>query len=231
MTTNVQTSRLAYLLGLRTPPIALDPKTSWQTSVSWQDAFYGTGARQGVLGSNSAITHQIDASSSLRFGYDVLKGSGATPFVFDAVPVGDLINRLSLQYSQFGTKSPAVTTAFGAGVSYSFLDSTVSVNGAYGESAGRYHWGLGAEYNLGTQVLTISTDAGLAIGQGAYFTVQAVYNTSSQQFQDLDYLITARICECIDVALKYRQVRQEIWFEMGLIAFPETRFQFQVPRP
>ena len=70
-----------------------------------------------------------------------------------------------------------------------------------------------------------------ALGRGTYFTIQAIYNTGVSGFEDLDYIITSRLCDCIDISLKYRQVRQEIWLEVGLAAFPQSRLQLQLPGP
>ncbi len=55
--------------------------------------------------------------------------------------------------------------------------------------------------------------------------------TGVNSFEDLDYILTSRLCDCIDLSLKYRQVRKEIWFEIGLSAFPSARVQFQRTGP
>jgi len=59
----------------------------------------------------------------------------------------------------------------------------------------------------------------VAFGRGTYFSIVAIYNTAINAFEDLDYILTSRLCDCIDFAFKYRQVRGEIWLEVGLSAF------------
>ncbi len=211
----VETSRFQYLLGLNAPAVALSGETSWAASASWQDAFYGTGARQGVLRLDGAITIQIDSPSSLKLGYDRLGVFGTTPFAFDAIDPKDLINDLSLEYFRTVVREVEVTSTFHYGVSYSFLDQTPSLIIGYKEDdPERFNWGLDAEYDLVSQDVKLTTNSGLAIGRGTNFSIHAIYHSSTGQFEDLDYLITSQLRECINLELQYRQVRQEIFLEI-----------------
>lgn len=225
-----ETSRWQYRLAVVTDPLLLGPRTVWRTWASWQDAFYGTGARQSVFQIDSSLTHTLDTRSSLALEYRVLEVLGATPFLFDSVPVDDRKHTLSLFYTRTGGRPPSLSTLFIAGATQNFRDRTLSLASWYGErSPDRYHWGLGVEYNLTTQAWALTTDSGLSLGRGTYFRIQATYNLTAGVFAELDYIVTSRICDCIDLSLKYRQARQEIWFEVGLTAFPESRFQFLLP--
>ena len=218
------TSRLQYRIGLSTPSVALGPNTTWQATVSWQDSFYGTGQRYGVVRAASSIVHVLNPRSTLGLNYRAVQVFGATPFVFDAVQAEDIVHELNLQYTLTGNRGPELLTRFTTGSTYYFMDRSVSLNVGYGERVpNRYHWGLGVEYNLSGRFWKISTDTGLSVGRGTYLTVQAIYNTGTRLFEDLDYIIVSRICDCIDLSLTYRQVRQEIWFQIGLAPFPSIR--------
>ena len=58
--------------------------------------------------------------------------------------------------------------------------------------------------------------------------VSAIYNARLAAFEDIDYMLR-RICDCIDVVIRYRQVRREFSIELGLVGFPERDAPF-VPR-
>lgn len=236
--TDVSASRLQYLLGARTMlPIPLAPALSLQAAASWQSAFYGTGDRQHVVRIDADLTRQLTVNSTLTLGYKLVEVIGATPFLFDSVELEDQLHRLTLQYGQSGRRG-ALETRVGAGTTYYFRDPLATINPGIAANLGygerlpeRYHWWLSGEYNLATRALKVTTDSGLSLGRGTYLTVQAIYNTTTRLFEDLDAIFAARLCDCIDVSLKYRHVRQEIWFEVGLAAFPELRLQQLVTSP
>lgn len=231
----ISTSRLQYQIGLSTTPIPLGPRTMWSTTALWQDGYYGNGARQGVLNLHSSLSHQLNPSSSITLRYRLVSVSGATPFVFDAITPESRVHDLSLQYAQTGVRAAEVQTTFTLGTTYYFGDTPVlrggtvvsflpgpsaSLNIGYGERVPtRYHWSFSTEYNLTARVVRVWTDSGLALGRGTYFTIQAIYNTQISTFEDLDYVLTSRFCDCIDVSLRYRQVRAEIWLQVGLTGF------------
>ena len=133
-------------------------------------------------------------------------------------------------YGQSGIRGPA-STVFNTGVAYDFRAQSPSLILGYGDrvSAG-YHWGITAEYNLSTTDTKLTVDTGRSIGYGTYATVQAIYHTLTGTFEELDFVITSRLCDCLDVALVYRHARQEIWLEIGLVAIPQSRLQFLIPR-
>jgi hypothetical protein len=184
-----------------------------------------------VTRANVGAAYDLAPRRSLRLTYTLLEDAGATPFLFDAVDPDDLTNEASLLYHRAGERGPAAT-AFRTGLSYKFRDATTSVVLGYGERiAARYHWDVTAEYNLVTTDTTLTVDLGSALGYGTYATVAAVYHTLTRTFEDLDFTVTARLCDCLDVSLVYRQVRREIWVQVGLSAFPSPRLQFQPTAP
>ncbi len=211
----VDTTRFTYVVGLDMHQLPLGSSFFWDASASWTDAFYGTGARQGVLQIDAGITDQLDASSSIRLAYDRLSVFGASPFVFDTIESDKVSQDLSLTYSRTGVRGGEVETAYTYGVSYSFLDQSISFDWEYRERApDRFHWGIKAEHDLATGALKLTTDSGLALGWGTEFTVQATdFKTDTGTFKDLDYILTWRV-ECVDYQLKYRQVQGEIWFQV-----------------
>lgn len=230
-TSGIRTSRTQYTLGLRSSPLALGPRTTVQAGVSWSDAAYGTGARQAVWLADLTLTHALSARESLQLAYSLLDVHGATPFAFDAIAAADRIHRATLLYTRTGERG-AASTALSTGLAYNFRDSTTSVILGYGERVpARYHWAITAEYNLVSTNTRLTVDAGHTLGRGTYGTISGIYNTLTGAYEDLDLTVTSRLCDCLDVSLKYRYVRQEIWFEIGLSAFPQTRLQFQFARP
>jgi len=223
--TGLETSRSRYELRLHTVQMALDARTTFSGSLGLQYAHYGTGARYSVGRGDLTVAYRLDAESSLSLQYRLLDTDGATPFVFDAVPEADKFHTLGLQYTRTYPRTPLITATYSAGVSYNFRDRTPSVNAGFGQRVPEvYHWNLGTEYNLTTRAVKLSTDSGVAIGHGTYVTVQAWYFPQTGQFEDLDLFVTSRLCNCFDLTLKYRHVRQEFWLEIGLS--PDTQVAF-----
>jgi LPS-assembly protein len=60
------------------------------------------------------------------------------------------------------------------------------------------------------------------------FAVSAVYNARLAKFEDIDYTLRG-ICDCVDVVVRYRQIRREVSIEFGLLGFVERGAPF-VPR-
>lgn len=231
LTSGAQTTRQQYLIGIDTQAVRLGTRASARALVTWQEAFYGTGARQGVLRVSASTGYLLAPGTALSLTYDRVGVTGATPFLFDAIAVTDRINEVGLQLSASGTGRSGISWEATLGSVYSFRDQAVYLTGVFGQAGADFHWRLGARYGLTATYLRLTADIGLAIGRGTDFTIQAIYDAHVREFRDLDFIITSRLCDCIDVALKYRQVRQEIWFEIGLSAFPQSRLQFQFPRP
>lgn len=229
---NVETTRLQYSVGLQTAAIRLGPQTDWRTSWTWQEAAYATGDRQGVLRLESALMHHLATDATLTLGYGALRVFGATPLAVDAIDPVNLFDALSLTYQKQGLREEFIATTCTAGASYDYLTASPSVSVGYGERMpNHYHWAISPEYNLTTHAVTLISDTGVALGTDTYFTVQAKYDTAATQFTDLDYIVTARIGDCFDVSVKYRQVRQELWISLSLSAFPQAVVQFQLQGP
>jgi len=227
---NVETTRLQYVVGLETPAIKFGPQTDWQTGWNWTGATYGTnifdpsGDRQSILRLNSTITHRLAPDATLTLGYNVLRVYGVTPLAVDAIDPEDLIDEVRLGYQKTGMRGDEIGTTFKMGAFYDYrpdpvfsITNTTSIYAAYGERVSRrYHWEAGTEYNLDTQVVTLLTDTGIALGTDTYFAVQTRYNTTTTLFEELDYIVTAQILDCFELMVKYRQARQQLTIGIGL---------------
>jgi len=219
-TTGVRTARTQYAVAVRAPELPLGPRMALSASASWTEGFYGTAARYGVLRGSVAVTYRLGPARLLSFNYHVVSPAGTTPFLFDAVPSDELVHRGLFLYTQTGRRGAEATT-FQAGAGYDFLTSSPVALLGYGRRLPeRYHWMLTGEYNLSTTDIMLTADAGMAVGLGTYVTVQAVYHTLTGAYEDVDYFITARLCDCFEVRVKYRQVRRELWLEIGLSPSP-----------
>jgi hypothetical protein len=229
---NVDTSRFQYILGLATPKIRLGPQTDMRLSWNWQDATYGTGTRQQIVTSQSAITHQLGPDTTLTLSYQALLVSGVTPLALDTVNPNDIINELDLTYQRNGTREERIATIVTGGLSYDYLATQPSVFTTYGERIPQqYNWQLGPKYNLTTHQVSVLSDTGVALGTDVYFTVQAEYNTTTTLFKDLDYILTAPIADCFELSIKYRQIRQELWISLGVSPVPRYGAQFTPQGP
>jgi hypothetical protein len=82
---------------------------------------------------------------------------------------------------------------------------------------------LGFRYNLDLAELTTTLDAGVPLSPSARLSVYAEYNARTAAFTEFDYTLRARICDCFEVSVRYRQVRRELWIQFGLS--PDTRVQ------
>jgi lipopolysaccharide export system protein LptA len=230
-TTGLRATRAQYGIGFRVPTLTLAPHLTFQGTAAWSDAVYGTGDRQGIVRANLGFTQELSPRRSLLLSYNVLEVLGGTPFLLDAVDPTDLVNKATLVHSQTGTRGP-VSTVVNAGGGYDFRSRSPLLILGYGEHlTARYHWGVTAEYNLHTTDTELTVGVGRTVGNGTYATVQGIYHTLTSTFEDLDFIVTSRLCDCLDLTLVYRHTRQEIWLEVGLAAAPQSRFQLLAPRP
>ncbi|MGQ0568793.1 MAG: hypothetical protein ACT4P5_04560 [Armatimonadota bacterium] len=92
----------------------------------------------------------------------------------------------------------------------------------------RYRVTARMAYNAAVPETKFSGSAAVIISPSLEFGVSAVYNTRLAGFEDIDYTIRG-ICDCVDVVVRYRQVRREFSIEFGLIGIGE-RPGFFVPR-
>jgi lipopolysaccharide export system protein LptA len=232
----VDTWRAQYTIELTTPAISLGPQIDWQTSWKWQDITYGTGARQSVLRTHSAVTHYLTTDATLTLDYNVVRVYGGTPLALDLINPDDLIDRLRLGYTKTGIREDVIATKWRTGPFYDFPTSTMSFEVAYGERIPkRYNWEFNPQYNLNTRVVTLISDTGIALGTDTYFTVQANYNTATTVFTDLDYILTAQIRSCVELSVEYRQMRQQLLISVGLPTggqgSPQAQTRANLPQP
>ncbi len=193
--TGVQSSRFQYTVGVSADRVTLGPVTSAGISVSYQQATYSVGAIQGVLRVNADVTHQLSESTTLSATYGLVEVTGGSPFAFDAVALGDRIHEIAVMVNHRGLRLGSLETELLGGTTYSFRDNSTA-------------------YTAG---VAVATSGGISIG------AQASYNATAGIYKDIDYFIAARICDCFIAKLRYRQVRQQIWFDLGLIGFTEPQ--------
>lgn len=86
-------------------------------------------------------------------------------------------------------------------------DSTVALSVAHTRPA--YRFSAGVAHNFVIPETTLSAGAGYRVSPSFFVDVSAVYNLRTQAFEDIDYTVTYT-CDCLNVAVRYRQVRQEI---------------------
>jgi len=223
--TNTQTARSQFTIAATTPAFQLGPSTDWRTSWNRQEVTYGTPAWQGVLRMQSAVVHRLAADTTLSLGRTILRVDCSPsvtpcmpPLALDKIDPVDLVDELRLQLAKTGLRDDGITTTTTtAGAFADNISNTTSVFVGYGERiANRYNWQLVPQYNLNTRVITLNSDTGIALGTDAYFTVQAQYNTSTTQFVDLDYILTAQVSGCFTLSVEYRQMRQQLIIGLGL---------------
>lgn len=83
-------------------------------------------------------------------------------------------------------------------------------------------------HNAAVPETVLSGGLSLAVTPTLELGVSAAYNTRLSAFDDIDYTLR-RVCDCIDVVVRYRQVRQEISIEFGLVGITKRQGAF-VPR-
>lgn len=198
--TGVQSSRLQYQVGVTANRVTLAPGTSAGISASYLQAAYGIGGMQGVWRVNADLAHQLGPSTTLSLTYGLVEVIGGTPFAFDAIALGDRIHEVAMLVNHRGARVGSLETDLLGGVMYSFRDSSTT-------------------YTAG---VAVTTPGGISVG------AQASYNVTTGIYKDIDFFVAARICDCLTAKLRYRQVRKEIWFDLGVIAFSEPRPQLPI---
>ncbi len=193
--TRLESPRFQYQVGVVTDRVTLAPATSAGISASYLQATYGTGDLQGVLRVNADLSHRLDASTTLSMTYSLVEVSGGSPFAFDTVALEDRIHEVAVIVDHTGLRLGSLETELLAGGTYSFRNSSITYTAGF----------------------AVTTPGHVSFG------VQATYNSSTQAYKDIDYFLSARLCDCFQAVLKYRQIRHEIWFEVGLLAFLEPR--------
>lgn len=228
ITTGAAASRTWAQIDLAFPTAQLGERTSLAASLSYRNAWYGTGAWQATATGNVDLIQTLTPQTSFTLSYRVLDHpSGTSPFLFDTIPVADRVNQVSALFNRSGVSlGPFASTVFG-GVGYSFRDTApLVILGFSGRSAKQLTLAMTGTYNLTASELKVSMDTGVQIGPHSRLNVYASYNARTRLFEELDYTLTARLCDCFQAMLRYRQIRREIWLEIGLapdavIGFPE----------
>ncbi len=93
---------------------------------------------------------------------------------------------------------------------------------------GRYRIAASVENNVAASEIKYAAAIGAFVTPTLELGIAGVYNTRLAAFEDIDYMLR-RICDCVEVVIRYRQVRREFSIEIGLTGFPERGAPF-VPR-
>ena len=86
----------------------------------------------------------------------------------------------------------------------------------------------GVSHDFAVPETKLSGGVGFRVSPTVFFDVAAVYNLTTQAFEDLDYTVTFQ-CDCLTLAVRYRQVRQEI--SLNVILGVSDRLTFTTPPP
>lgn len=92
----------------------------------------------------------------------------------------------------------------------------------------RYRLSARVGYNTLVPETTLGATVAYVLSPSWEVAVSAVYNFRQAAFSDVDYAIR-RICDCVDVVVRYRQIQREVAIEFGLVGFADRRAPF-VPR-
>jgi LPS-assembly protein len=159
--------------------------------------------------------------------------------------------------SQYGTGEARTIASFGADLTYA-LDAHTSVTLAYTYTgirgpqpllidnverastlsvaatraiADQYRVTLGVSHNTDLRETKYYASAAFVAKRNIELGISAIYNSRLSAFEDIDYTMRV-ICDCIDVVLRYRQIRGEISLGVGLLGFGPSRALLpRAPRP
>jgi hypothetical protein len=92
----------------------------------------------------------------------------------------------------------------------------------------RYRLAGSVAYNMLNAQTTLIGAASYVLSPSVEVGVRAEYKAAFGRFEDVDYYVRG-ICDCVDVVVRYRQLRREVSVEFGLLGFSERRAPF-VPR-
>jgi len=224
--TTLETARSFAQIDLSVPSASVGALTTLTGTMAYRYAWYGTGATMATAQGSVSLTHRLSERTSFILSYRVLDVvSGATPFLFDTIPADDLVNEATAFFTRSGLRLGRLETTVFGGVAYDFRTTSPSlVAGFSGRDDPRLALTLSGSYNLKLSEFKVTLDTGVQIGLGSRVSVFTVYNTRTGAFEEFDYGIAARLCDCFQVVLKYRQARQEFWLEVGLAPNPTMRF-------
>lgn len=92
----------------------------------------------------------------------------------------------------------------------------------------RYLFAARVAHNTAVPETRLWGTLAVAVSPSLEVGISGVYNLRTSAFEDVDYTIRS-VCDCVDLVLRYRQVRREVSLELGLIGFTERQGPF-VPR-
>lgn len=95
---------------------------------------------------------------------------------------------------------------------------------------GRYQFATTLFYNAAVPETGIHALVGVALSPTLEVSVFADYNFRLAAFNDLDYTVRWT-CDCIDIMVRYRQIRRAISIEFGLTGFSQRLISIDAPSP
>ncbi|MDR7434018.1 MAG: hypothetical protein QN189_02685 [Armatimonadota bacterium] len=223
-------------LTLATPAVRLGTypiSVTLQTSVGY--------FRESITGASTSRVDGVLSFATDQFQLDPMTSWSASAYVrrsWYGTGANRLISSGSIgltrsldQWSSAGLSYTRTVVEGNTPFSFDSVSATSAVSVGYSRRiGGQYHVNLGVNHDFLVPETKVSAEAGVQVVKDLYFTVSAVYNVRTASYEDIDYVLAKR-CDCVEFSIKYRQVRQEWWVEIGLVAFPETRFTYQFPRP
>lgn len=225
--TGLRSTRTYVEAAVNVPSTRLGIST-FSAGYTYRHAWYGIGAVQGVVRGGAALTRPFSPRTSLTVAHTIVEVANGTPFLFDHVLVRDRVNDLSAVVNRSGIRLGAREVQLYGGGAYSLRNGTRSVlAGIIAPDPRGLSVSLGLRYNLDLAELTTTLDTGVQLSPSTRFAVFAEYNARTQTFTEFDYTLRARLCDCFEVSVRYRQVRRELWIQFGLS--PEASVQL-LPR-
>jgi hypothetical protein len=107
-------------------------------------------------------------------------------------------------------------------------DSTVALGYSYSGTGLLQSGGVSVSYSFLSQQTTVGLNVGLQVSPQVLLSASGSYNTTLQQWTEIDYAVGAT-CDCVSVGLLYRTFPQtpaanQFLVTVGLTAFPGARF-------
>jgi len=193
---------------------------------------------------SAVVTTRLDgtltlATETFSFGPN-LDAAASASYRFSAYGTGEqrtiISGALALTYrfDQATTITARYDLASVQGTTPFFFDvvnstSTVALTVAHTRPDFRVQAGVSYDFAaLPIPETKLSGGVGFRVSPTVFFDVAAVYSLTTQAFEDLDYTVTFQ-CDCLTVAVRYRQIRQEI--SLNVILGVSDRLTFTTPPP
>ncbi|MDR7555990.1 MAG: hypothetical protein QN157_10315 [Armatimonadota bacterium] len=195
--------------------------------------------------------------SELATGTATTRLDGQLRLVTDVFPLGERLTVAAvagIRFSAYGTGAVRTVASYGATLTYR-LDRFTTATLGYGRDVvrgvtplqidvidpadtlsvrvarvvpDRYRIAAGVAWNAALAETKYSASVSVVVAPRWELGLAAVYNTRLAAFEDIDYTVRW-VCDCVDVVVGYRQMRQQVVLEVGLFGLPPRGDPF-VPR-